>query len=215
MPHHDKPGTLVLIRHGESEYNARGVWTGLTDTPLTEKGRGQAKLMAEALADLHPDAAFASALIRAQDTLDIMIKTAGWDVPVEHAAALNERDYGDLTALNKWEVQKQYGDEQFNRWRRGWDDPVPGGETLKDTSARAVPYFEEHILPLAKAGQTVVVSAHGNSLRALIKHLDHISDADVAGVEIRFGEIVMYTIGSAGHVEDKTIRKIDTEPTNA
>ncbi|HVQ44839.1 MAG TPA: 2,3-bisphosphoglycerate-dependent phosphoglycerate mutase [Candidatus Saccharimonadia bacterium] len=209
------PGTLILARHGESEFNAKGLWTGIWDIPLTDKGRGQAKQMGEALADLKPSVAFTSALIRAQETLKLMLAANDWDIPTHQAHQLNERDYGKLTGLNKWEVEKQYGEEQFTKWRRGWDFPVPGGETLKDVQARALPYFQTHIVPLLEAGQTVLVSAHGNSLRALMKYLDDTSDKGVEQLEIHFGEIVIYTFDQSGHPSDKTIRKITTQPTNA
>lgn len=208
-------GKLILTRHGESEFNAKSLWTGLWDIPLTEKGEGQAAQMGRALAATEPDVAFTSALIRAQDTLKIILHTNGWDTPVHQSHLLNERDYGELTGLNKWEVEKQYGAEQFTRWRRGWDEPVPGGETLKDVSERALPYFEEHILPLLKAGKTVLVTAHGNTLRALIKHFDNIDDVGVEHLEMPFGQIISYQFDSDGHPSGKLTEQIDTTPTNA
>ncbi len=141
--------------------------------------------------------------------------TNHWDIPVHQAHQLNERDYGDLTGLNKWEVQEKYGDAKFTKWRRGWDFPVPGGETLKDVHARAIPYFTEHILPLLKAGQTVLITAHGNSLRALIKHLDQIDDAGVEHLEMPFGNVLIYSFNSDGRVTGKEDRQIDTTPTPA
>jgi 2,3-bisphosphoglycerate-dependent phosphoglycerate mutase len=209
------PGKLILTRHGESEFNAKSLWTGIWDIPLTEKGRGQAVLMGEALADLKPDVAFASALIRAQDTLKIILHTNHLDIPVHHSHLLNERDYGELTGLNKWEVEQQYGADQFTRWRRGWDEPVPGGETLKDVYARAIPYFEEHILPLLKSGQTVILTAHGNTLRALIKLLDGIDDAGVEHLEMPFGQLITYEFDASGKPSSKQVRQIETTPTPA
>ena len=139
-------GRLILTRHGESEFNAKSLWTGTWDIPLTDKGRQQAQLMGEALSDLKPDVGFSSARMRAQDTLKGILQANHWDIPVHHSHLLNERDYGELTGLNKWEVEEKYGNDQFTRWRRGWDEPVPGGETLKDVYLRALPYFVEHIL---------------------------------------------------------------------
>lgn len=207
--------TLILSRHGESEFNAKSLWTGIWDIPLTEKGEGQARQMGEALADFKPAVGFASALIRAQNTLKLILRTNNWDIPVHHAHQLNERDYGDLTGLNKWEVEEKYGKEQFAKWRRGWNEPVPGGETLKDVYERAVPYFSEHILPELKSGKTVIVTAHGNTLRALGKHLDGLSDAEVEHLEIPFGQLLIYEFDANGNVSGKTIRQIDTTPTNA
>ena len=209
-------GKLILTRHGESEFNAKSLWTGLWDIPLTDKGRTQAAQMGEALAAEKPDVAFESALVRATETLKIILHTNGWqDVPVHQAHQLNERDYGELTGLNKWEVQEKYGDEKFTKWRRGWDDPVPGGETLKDVSDRSLPYFEEHILPALKQGKTVLITAHGNTLRALIKHFDDVADQSVEHLEVPFGQIVSYKFDAAGAPSDKVVTQIDTTPTNA
>lgn len=209
------PGTLILTRHGESEFNAKSLWTGTWDIPLTDKGRQQARQMGEALSDLHPDVGFSSALMRAQDTLRGILKANDWDIPVHHSHLLNERDYGELTGLNKWDVEAKYGAEQFTRWRRGWDEPVPGGETLKNVYDRAWPYFEEHILPLLKAGQTIILTAHGNTLRALIKHLDAIDEQGVEHLEVAFGQLVIYEFDADGRPTGKHIRQIETTPTNA
>lgn len=209
------PGTLILTRHGESEFNAKSLWTGTWDIPLTDKGRTQARQMGEALSDFQPNVGFASALIRAQDTLQSILAVNHWDVPVHHSHLLNERDYGELTGLNKWDVEAKYGAEQFSKWRRGWDEPVPGGETLKDVYQRALPYFEEHILPLLKTGQTVILTAHGNTLRALIKHFDSIADDNVDHLEVSFGQLVIYQFDENGQTTAKQIRQIETTPTNA
>ncbi len=205
-------GKLILSRHGESEFNAKSLWTGIWDIPLTDKGRHEATLMGEALADLKPDIAYTSALIRAQDTLRIILRTNSWDIPVHQVHQLNERDYGELTGLNKWEVQEKYGDDQFTLWRRGWDEPVPGGETLKDVYARSTTYFNEHILHQLTGGKTVLVTAHGNTLRALIKYLDHLDDKAVESLEMPFGQLIIYEFDDNGIVKSKVIRKIDTTP---
>ena len=208
-------GKLILTRHGESVMNARGVWTGITDAPLTDKGRRQAAQMGEAIADVIPSAGFSSALIRAQDTLKIALAAIKLDIPLEFTPALNERDYGDLTGLNKWDVQKKYGNEKFTQWRRSWNYPVPGGETLENVSSRSLPYFEQHILPLLTTGKTVIITAHGNTLRALIKNFDNIDDKSVESLEIPFGQIVLYDFDANGSPGNKSIRQIETTPTNA
>lgn len=198
---------LALVRHGQSEWNALGLWTGLRDIALNDVGRREAREAAEALRGIRWDAAFTSALIRAQETLDEILDELGQkDVPIERSPAINERDYGDLTAKNKWDIQKEYGDEQFLKWRRSWDFPVPGGETLKDVYARVMPYYTEHILPLLKEGKNVVVSAHGNSLRALVKYLDKLSDEDVPKLEIGTGEVYLYEVSPSGEIVGKEIR---------
>jgi 2,3-bisphosphoglycerate-dependent phosphoglycerate mutase len=197
---------LVLVRHGESEWNTLGLWTGWRDIPLTEKGHVEARQAAEALDGIKPDVAYTSKLKRARQTLDDIMATLGLtNLPVIEDAALNERDYGDLTAKNKWQVQKEYGDEQFLKWRRSWDYPVPGGETLKDVYARVAPYYDQHILPQLKAGKNVIVAAHGNSLRALVKHLEHISDDEIPSLEIGTGEVYVYEVDPSGKITSKAI----------
>jgi len=198
-------GTLVLVRHGESEWNAKNVWTGLTDIGLTQKGRDEAAKAADAVKDISFDAAFTSPLSRAKETLKIMRN----NVPVHESAALNERDYGIYTGKNKLEIKKELGDENFLKLRRGWDYPIPQGESLKQVYARVIPYYEKEILPLLIMGKKVLVVAHGNSLRALIKYLDTVSDEDISKVELATGEIVMYTIDPSGAVNSRDKRTVD------
>jgi len=198
---------LALIRHGQSEWNELGLWTGLRDIPLNDVGLAEARQAGEALRGIKFDVGYTSDLVRAHQTMDEILTVLGQtDLPVARDAALNERDYGDLTAKNKWDIQKQYGDEQFVKWRRSWDYPVPGGETLKDVHARVVPYYQQHILPDLKAGKNVVVSAHGNSLRALVKYLDKISDQDVPSLEIGTGEVYLYEVDPSGQILSRAIR---------
>jgi 2,3-bisphosphoglycerate-dependent phosphoglycerate mutase len=204
------PGKLILSRHGESEFNAKSLWTGQWDIPLTAKGRQEALLMGEALADITPDIAYTSALIRAQDTLQIILRTNKWKITVHETDQLNERDYGELTGLNKWEVEEKYGVDQFTRWRRGWDEHVPGGETLKDVYARATAYFDAKIRPELASGQNVLVTAHGNTLRALVKYLDGLDDLAVEELEVPFGQILIYDFDSKGQIMSKDIRQINT-----
>jgi 2,3-bisphosphoglycerate-dependent phosphoglycerate mutase len=203
-------GKLILSRHGESEFNAKSLWTGIWDIPLTRKGRHDAETMAQALAKFAPDTAYTSGLIRASDTLKIILHANGWKIPVHHTRQFNERDYGQLTGLNKWEVENKYGQDQFTRWRRGWNEPVPDGETLKDVYARAVPYFEKYIEPQLRSGQTVLITAHGNALRALIKYLDKLSDKAVESLEMPFGELLVYDFNGQGSVTAKNIIHVPT-----
>ncbi len=181
---------LVLVRHGESTWNAKGIWTGITDVDLTEKGREEAREAGKAIKDIKFQIAFTSLLKRAKQTFEEL----GVNVPLIENAALDERDYGDFTGKNKWEIKKQLGDVEFLKLRRSWDYPVPNGESLKDVYNRVAPYYEEHILPELKKGNNVLVCAHGNSLRALVKFLDKISDDDIAKLELPFGKPLIYQI---------------------
>jgi 2,3-bisphosphoglycerate-dependent phosphoglycerate mutase len=198
---------LVLVRHGESEWNALGLWTGWRDISLTDKGREEARRAAEALRDVKFDVAYTSKLVRAHQTLDeIKGILDERDLPTIEDVALNERDYGDLTAKNKWDVEKEYGTEQFLKWRRSWDYPVPGGETLKDVYERVAAYYDQRILPDLKAGKNVIIAAHGNSLRALVKHLEDIPDDDIPSLEIGTGEVYVYQVDPSGKITSKEIR---------
>ncbi len=206
---------LILARHGESQFNAKSLWTGIWDVPLTKKGRHEASLMARAIADVKPARAYTSALSRATETLSIILGDNHWKPAVAADAALNERDYGDLTGMNKWTVEEQYGKEQFSKWRRGWNEPVPDGETLQDVYHRAVPYFQKRVLPNLKHGKNVLLVAHGNTLRALIKHLDGLSDEQVQSLEMPFGEVIVYEMDRQGRVKGKDVRKIPIIPAPA
>ncbi|MFA5933210.1 MAG: 2,3-diphosphoglycerate-dependent phosphoglycerate mutase [Microgenomates group bacterium] len=198
---------LALVRHGESTWNAVGAWTGLTNIGLDEEGFEESREAGELLNDILFQIAFTSKLIRARQTLDEILDVLSIKhIPIYESAALNERDYGDLTGKNKWEVEKAYGEKQFNAWRRGWDEPVPNGETLKDVYNRVIPYYEESILPKLKAGKNVLVAAHGNSLRALIKYLEHISDKDIPAFEMETGAVFVFEINKKGEITGKEIR---------
>jgi 2,3-bisphosphoglycerate-dependent phosphoglycerate mutase len=203
---------LVFVRHGQSEWNALGQWTGLTDISLSETGKKEAREAAQHLHDITLHKAYVSDLKRTHETLD-EIKAALTDsgipakeLPTEVAPALNERDYGDYTGKNKWQAQEEMGEEAFTKLRRTWDHPVPNGETLKDVHARALPYFEEHIITDLKAGKNVIVAGHGNTLRALIKHLDNVPDDKVHEVEIGTAGVVVYEIDDNGAVIKKDVR---------
>lgn len=197
---------LILVRHGESEWNKKGFWTGLTDIGLSQKGFEEAKIAAAKLENGHIDIAFTSPLLRARQTLT-EIKSV---LNLEHLEtfenkALNERDYGIYTGKNKWEIQKEVGREKFQKIRRGWDFPIPEGEALKDVYNRVVPYYKTQILPNLISGKNVLVVAHGNSLRALVKYLENISDNDVENLEIATGEIYIYSLNNQGVIISKEI----------
>jgi len=200
---------LILVRHGESAFNAKSLWTGVRDVPLTDKGQHDASLTAKAIKDQAPAIAFTSKLSRASETLSIIMQTNNWDIPVHAAPELNERDYGDLTGMNKWTVEKEFGVAQFTKWRRGWDDSVPGGETLKMVYERVVPYYKQHVRPLLEQGSNVIIAAHGNSIRALMKYLDKDTDREIERVEMLFGEIVIYDIRSDGSMAHKHVTKVN------
>ncbi|HEY6736639.1 MAG TPA: 2,3-bisphosphoglycerate-dependent phosphoglycerate mutase [Candidatus Saccharimonadia bacterium] len=203
---------LILVRHGESQFNAKSLWTGTWDVPLTDRGRHEAQMMAHAIKDLKPTYAFTSNLSRATETLEIILTTNHWKPKVAADAALAERDYGELTGMNKWVVEEKYGEAQFNKWRRGWDEPVPGGETLKQVYRRVIPYYESHILPHLKGETTVLLVAHGNSIRTLIKYLDDLSNEQVKNLEMLFGAAVIYTLDPHHKVVRKDTRKIPITP---
>lgn len=197
---------LILVRHGQSIWNAKGLWTGLIDIPLSGKGKEEAKLVGKSLKDIRIDVAFTSVLKRAKETLDEIKKTLNLNsLPIVENKALNEKDYGDFTGKNKWEVKKEYGEEKFRQIRRGWSYQISNGESLKDVYNRTVPYYQKEILPKLKEGKNVLVVAHGNSLRALVKHLENISDHDIENLELATGEIYAYNVDVGGNVVSKSI----------
>jgi len=197
---------LVLVRHGESEWNKLNLFTGWRDVDLSERGKEEAREAGRALKaeGLRFDIAFTSALKRAQHTLDIILEELGQtDIPIERDQALNERDYGDLAGLNKDDARERWGAEQVHVWRRSFDTPPPGGESLKDTAERVLPYYEAHILPQLKQGKAVIVSAHGNSLRALIMHLDGLSREEITELNLATGVPIVYRFDPQGRVISK------------
>jgi len=196
---------LVLVRHGQSEWNALGLWTGQEDVSLTEQGKAEARKAAEHLRDITLHKAHTSSLSRSHQTLEeIKSALSHTDLETVQHKALDERHYGDYQAKNKWEIKDQIGDDEFMKLRRNWDHPVPNGETLKDVHARVLPYYEEHVLEDLKAGKNIIVAAHGNSLRALMKHLDQVDDNNVHELEIGTGEVVIYEISDDGSVIGKS-----------
>ena len=197
---------LVLVRHGQSEWNAKSLWTGWTDVPLTEKGREEAKNAGNLLKKMRFDLAYTSALMRAKQTWDeIKHIIRQEDVPTTSDKALDERDYGDLTGKNKWEIKEKFGEEQFQKWRRGWSEILPNGESLKVVYERVIPYYKKEILPKLKIGKNIIIAAHGNSLRALIKYLDAIPDNEITNLEMATGGVYVYQIDKTGKVTNKEI----------
>ena len=197
---------LVLVRHGQSEWNLKNLFTGWRDIDLSEKGIAEAreagrKLKARGIVF---DVAFTSALVRAQRTLDLMLAEMGQTkIPVFKDQALNERDYGELVGLNKDDARKKWGEEQVHRWRRSYDIQPPGGESLKDTVARALPYFVQEILPRVLRGERVIVSAHGNSLRALVMVLERLSPEQIVKRELATGMPLIYRLNADSTVASK------------
>ena len=196
---------LILIRHGQSEWNALNQFTGWKDPGLTSKGVEEARNAGKIINNLkiNFDLVFTSALIRAQNTAEIILKEINQPLSTIKNQALNERNYGDLAGLNKDDARKRWGDEQVHIWRRSYDIPPPGGESLKDTGERVLPFFMKEILPHVCEGKNVLIAAHGNSLRSLIKFLDNISDEDIVKLEIPTGAPIHYVINEDGSVKSK------------
>jgi 2,3-bisphosphoglycerate-dependent phosphoglycerate mutase len=197
---------LVLVRHGQSDWNLKNLFTGWRDVGLTEKGIAEARAAGKKLKaqGLHFDVAFTSALVRAQRTLDLVLEEMGQtNITVIKDQALNERDYGDLSGLNKDDARKKWGEEQVHVWRRSYDVAPPGGESLKDTAARVLPYYIQDILPRVLRGENVIVAAHGNSLRALVMVLEHLSPNDIVGREIATGVPLIYRLNADSTVAEK------------
>ncbi len=197
---------LVLVRHGESEWNRLNRFTGWKDVGLTEEGMAEAHLAGTMLKDLGQrfDCAFTSTLKRAHNTLDIILDELGQGkLPTLKAAALNERDYGQLMGINKDEARKRWGDDQVHLWQRSYDIAPPGGESLRDTALRVVPFYEKWIVPEMQKGKSVIVVAHGNSLRSLIMELDQLTPEEVMEVELGTGKPLVYRINADGSVAEK------------
>lgn len=195
---------LVLIRHGQSEWNLENRFTGWIDIPLSPKGEEEAKLAGEKLKGMKFDHAFTSALQRAQKTYSIAAQTAGFNNLVcEKDEALNERMYGDLQGLNKDECREKFGAEQVHIWRRSYDVPPPGGESLKNTAERVLPYYYKRIEPMLREGKNILIVAHGNSLRALIMKLENMSGEDIVKVEIPTGAPILYELDNNMNIISK------------
>jgi len=194
---------LVLVRHGQSIWNKENKFTGWVNVDLAEKGISEAEKAGELLKNYHFDAAYSSVLLRANRTLDIILEKIGQqNIPLTRDEALNERMYGDLQGLDKDEVRKKYGDEQVKIWRRSFDIAPPNGESLKDTAERVIPYYEQHIAPQLKAGKNIIIAAHGNSLRALIMHIEGLSPNEILSVEIPTGKPRVYQLTNNLKIEN-------------
>jgi 2,3-bisphosphoglycerate-dependent phosphoglycerate mutase len=199
---------LVLVRHGESEWNLTNLFTGWKDVDLTENGVKEARNAGRKLKaqGIRFDVGFTSALKRAQRSLDLILEEMGQSsIPVIKNLALNERDYGDLSGLNKDDARKKWGEEQVHIWRRSYDVAPPGGESLKDTAARVLPYYVQDILPRVLRGERVLVSAHGNSLRALVMVLDHLSPQEIVKRELATGVPLIYRLNTDSTVAERQV----------
>ena len=189
---------LVLVRHGQSEWTLKNLFTGWKDVDLTEQGVAEARAAGRKLKaqGLTFDVAYTSALKRANRTLDLILEEMGQTVPIVRDQALNERDYGDLVGMNKDDARAKWGEEQVLIWRRSYDVPPPGGESLKDTVARALPYFVQEILPRVLRGERTLISAHGNSLRALIMVLERLTPEKILKRELATGVPIIYRLNA-------------------
>jgi 2,3-bisphosphoglycerate-dependent phosphoglycerate mutase len=227
---------LILVRHGESMWNCANKFTGWVDVPLSDKGIRQARSCAKKLAGLKIDIAFTSKLERAQETLLIILskqkytgiflhkskKSDKWgyhpkrfeknEIPIYSSYKLNERFYGKLQGINKDVARKKWGKPQVFEWRRSYDTKPPGGESLKDTVKRAVPYFKSEVIPNLKKGKNVIVSAHGNSLRGIIKYIDKISSEEISHLDLRMGIPIVYKYSKGKLIRDKKHKHFFTRP---
>ena len=200
--------TLVLVRHGQSDWNLKNLFTGWRDPDLTEQGVSEATRAGELLnaRGMKFDIAFTSALSRAQKTCSIILDGVNQSsLETIRDEALNERDYGDLSGLNKDDARERWGEEQVHVWRRSYDVPPPGGESLKDTGARVWPYYMQHILPRAMRGECVLVAAHGNSLRSLVMVLDGLTRDEITGLNLDTGVPMIYRLNADTTVASKEI----------
>lgn len=200
---------LVLIRHGQSDWNLKNLFTGWKNPDLTPQGIEEAKRAGRALKELGLgfDIAFTSALVRAQNTTRLVLGELGQAPTTIEDQALNERDYGDLSGLNKADAAKKWGDEQVHIWRRSYDIAPPGGESLRDTLARVLPYYNQQILPRVLRGERTLVCAHGNSLRALIMVLDQATPETIPTLELETGVPIVYRLKADSTVESKQVVK--------
>ena len=193
-----KNNFLVLVRHGQSEWNEKNLFTGWKNPNLTEQGIEEARKAGSKIKSINLDfdLHFTSELLRAQITGEIIQREIDQQIKTIKNIALNERDYGDLSGLNKDEARKKWGEKQVHLWRRSYDTPPPGGESLKDTSDRVIPYFKKTIKPELEMKKNILITAHGNSLRALIKNIEDITAADIVKLEIATGEPIIYSFSN-------------------
>lgn len=200
-----KNNFLVLVRHGQSEWNEKNLFTGWKNPTLTEQGIEEARKAGSKIKSINLDfdLHFTSELLRAQITGEIIQREIDQEIKTIKNIALNERDYGDLSGLNKDEARKKWGEKQVHLWRRSYDTPPPGGESLKDTSDRVIPYFKKTIKPELEMKKNILITAHGNSLRALIKNIEDITATDIVKLEIATGEPIIYSFS------DNKFKKLD------
>jgi 2,3-bisphosphoglycerate-dependent phosphoglycerate mutase len=196
---------LVLIRHGQSLWNLENRFTGWVDVPLTEKGEAEARRAGERLRGKTFQVAYTSVLTRAQRTLDLVLESMGTRLPIIRDQALNERHYGDLQGLNKEDTAKRYGDAQVKIWRRSYDVPPPNGESLENTAARTLPFFERCILGDIRIGKDVLVVAHGNSNRSIVMKLDGLTKEQVLELNLETGVPLVYELDGEGRVKSKEV----------
>ena len=199
---------LSLVRHGQSDWNEKNLFTGWKDPDLTSKGEVEAKEAGKSLnkLDIKYDLMFTSVLLRAKRTAQIILNELNQrDIRIIKDKAINERDYGNLSGLNKDEAREKWGEEQVHKWRRSYNIAPPGGESLKDTAERVLPYYRKKILPHVNERKNIIVAAHGNSLRALVMELDNLSPKEIVKLEIPTGIPIFYEISSSGSIENKKI----------
>ena len=220
-------GKLFVARHHESEWNKEGLWTGSRDIGLTPYGFEMSEKMGHLLKgycniegegqSCHINHVFLSTQCRTHETYEGMLRglevpaAMKENIPVDQSAALNERDYGDYTGKNKWQVKKEIGDKAFDDIRRGWDVPVPHGETLKMVYERVVPYYLSTILPILRTGKNVLIVSSGNAIRSLMKYIESLSDAEICDVEMLFGGIVVYDVDEQGKMKHKKILEVESK----
>lgn len=198
---------LVLVRHGLSEYNKTGQWTGWVDPDLAPEGLEQARVAGQDLKDIQFDIAYSNILRRCKQTLEEIKKQIGKEnLKTVLSWEINERNYGEFTLKNKWEVKEQVGDEVFQQIRRSWDYPIKAGESLKQVYERSIPYYEKEIVPKLNEGKNVLIVSSNNALRSLIKYIENIADDDIANHEIGTGEVYVYDIDESGKMTNKEVR---------
>ncbi len=208
-------GKLIIARHQESEWNKLGKWTGTRDRHLTDRGFEKSEDMGLLIKDINIEYAFASMQVRTIETLSCMLNVCNtFNIPTEHSNALNERDYGVYTGKDKEDMKIILGEEEYNKMHRGWDYPVPNGESLKNVSERVVPFYIEKILPKIKEGKNVLVVGHGNSMRTLVKYIENISDEDIEKVEVPFEKVFVYDLDENGHMVKKEVKEVKADITS-
>ena len=206
------PGTLIIARLHESEWNKKGLWTGTRDVHLTEYGFLKSSEMGALLQGVRIDNAFASTQVRSSETLSSMLGNLGLqNVPTERVPMLNERDYGDYTGKNKWEMKEILGEEVFEYMRRDWDYPIPHGETLRQVYERVVPFYCSTVVPLLQTGKNVLIVSHGNALRALMVYIESISKDEARNLEMLFGAVVLYQVDNEGKSAHKEVRTVESD----